>query len=75
MDFVAVDFETANSDRGSICALGIVVVSEGVVVRKVRRLVRPLRLDHYMHWYNKKRLKMSLGGRSLMEYRQALGYV
>ena len=33
------------------------------------------RLDHYMHWYNKKRLKMSLGGRSPMEYRQALGYV
>ena len=32
------------------------------------------RLDHYMHWYNKKRIKMSLGGRSPMEYRQALGY-
>ena len=32
------------------------------------------RLDHYMHWYNEERIKMSLGGRSPMEYRQALGY-
>ena len=32
------------------------------------------RLDHYMHWYNEERIKMSLGGRSPMEHRQALGY-
>jgi len=32
------------------------------------------RLDRYMHWYNEKRIKMSLGGRSPMEYRQSLGY-
>lgn len=32
------------------------------------------RLDSYLHWYNEKRIKMSLGGKSPMEYRQGLGY-
>lgn len=32
------------------------------------------RLDSYIHWYNEKRIKMSLGGRSPMEHRQSLGY-
>ncbi|MEW6081725.1 MAG: IS3 family transposase [Bacillota bacterium] len=32
------------------------------------------RLDSYLHWYNEKRIKISLGGRSPMEYRQSLGY-
>lgn len=31
-------------------------------------------LDGYLHWYNEKRIKMSLGGNSPIEYRQALGY-
>ncbi|MHB9146361.1 MAG: IS3 family transposase, partial [Symbiobacteriia bacterium] len=29
-------------------------------------------LDGYLHWYNEKRIKMSLGGRSPVEYRQSL---
>ena len=32
------------------------------------------RLDGYLHWYTEKRIKMSLGGKSPMEYRQVLGY-
>jgi putative transposase len=32
------------------------------------------RLDSYLHWYNEKRIKMSLGGKSPTEYRQSLGY-
>lgn len=32
------------------------------------------RLDSYLHWYNEKRIKMSLGAKSPKEYRQALGY-
>jgi transposase InsO family protein len=32
------------------------------------------RLHGYLHWYNEKRIKISLGGRSPMEYRQSLGY-
>jgi putative transposase len=30
------------------------------------------RLDHYLRWYNEERIKMSLGGRSPMEYRRSL---
>ena len=30
-------------------------------------------LDGYIHWYNEKRIKMSLGGLSPKQYREALG--
>ncbi|MBQ9239935.1 MAG: IS3 family transposase, partial [Duodenibacillus sp.] len=30
-------------------------------------------LDSYMHWYKEKRIKVSLGGLSPLEYREALG--
>jgi transposase InsO family protein len=30
-------------------------------------------LDSYMQWYKEKRIKVSLGGLSLLEYREALG--
>ena len=30
------------------------------------------RLDDYIHWYNEKRIKLSLGGMSPIEYRQSL---
>ena len=30
-------------------------------------------LDAYLRWYNETRIKMSLGGKSLVEYRQGLG--
>lgn len=32
-------------------------------------------LDCYLHWYNEKRIKMSLGGMSPVEYRQCLGLI
>ena len=32
------------------------------------------KLDRYIHWYNEERIKMSVGGRSPMEYRRSLGY-
>lgn len=32
-------------------------------------------LDDYIYWYNEKRIKMSLGGRSPLEYRRSLGLV
>jgi DNA polymerase-3 subunit epsilon len=41
MRFTAVDFETANSDRASVCAVGLAVVENGQVVRRVRQLIRP----------------------------------
>ena len=30
-------------------------------------------LDNYLHWYNEKRIKLTLGGLSPVEYRQSLG--
>ncbi|NLF19954.1 MAG: IS3 family transposase, partial [Clostridiaceae bacterium] len=30
-------------------------------------------LDQYLHWYNEKRIKMSLGGKSPLQYRQLKG--
>ena len=32
-------------------------------------------LDEYLHWYNEKRSKMSLGAMSPLEYRRNLGLV
>lgn len=32
-------------------------------------------LDEYIHWYNEKRIKLSLGGKSPIEYRATLGLV
>jgi len=31
-------------------------------------------LDSYIHWYNEKRIKISLGSRSPLEYRESLGF-
>ncbi|NLW84871.1 MAG: hypothetical protein GXY41_10805 [Phycisphaerae bacterium] len=42
MNFVAIDFETANSDPTSACAVGMAVVSNGTVVDKFYSLLRPL---------------------------------
>ncbi len=41
MRFTAIDFETANPDRGSICSVGLTVVDEGRVVAQTCRLIRP----------------------------------
>lgn len=41
MDFVAIDFETANEERSSACALGLVEVRGGEIVDKKNWLVKP----------------------------------
>ncbi len=41
MDFVALDFETANRFWSSACEIGLVVVEDGRVVDTYRRLIRP----------------------------------
>lgn len=40
-DFAAIDFETANSSRTSVCSVGIVVVHDGRMVDSAYRLIRP----------------------------------
>ena len=41
MNFVAIDFETANRFWSSACEIGLVVVEDGRVVDTYRRLIRP----------------------------------
>ena len=41
MNFTAIDFETANSSRGSACSIGVCVVEDGRVARCYERLIRP----------------------------------
>lgn len=42
-NFVAVDFETATANKASACQVGIVVVKEGQIVKRISRLIRPPR--------------------------------
>jgi DNA polymerase-3 subunit epsilon len=41
MRFAAIDFETANHDRASACAVGVVVVERRRIVDRVYELIRP----------------------------------
>jgi DNA polymerase-3 subunit epsilon len=41
ISFTAIDFETANSERGSVCAVGLVKVQEGRIVDKAFWLIKP----------------------------------
>ncbi|PTQ88517.1 3'-5' exonuclease [Agitococcus lubricus] len=42
-NFVALDFETADNGRDSACAIGLVRVSAGHIVKRVYHLIRPPR--------------------------------
>ena len=48
-DFAAIDFETANARRSSVCSIGIVVVKNGEVVAKFYSLIRPYP-NYYTRW-------------------------
>lgn len=48
LDFIAIDFETANSYRGSPCAVGLVRVRNGLPVAERKWLIRPpAEVDHF----------------------------
>lgn len=49
MKFTALDFETANAARDSVCAVGLVMVENGTVVGRLRQLIRPapLKFDYF----------------------------
>lgn len=40
-NFAAIDFETANRERSSVCSVGIVIVKDGKITDKIYRLIRP----------------------------------
>lgn len=45
MNFIAIDFETANASRDSACALGVAVVANGSIKDSFACLIRPPILD------------------------------
>jgi DNA polymerase III epsilon subunit-like protein len=48
ISFTAIDFETANSNRGSVCAVGLVKVRDGRIVDKASWLIKPPPgIDHF----------------------------
>ena len=40
-NFAAIDFETANEQRTSVCSVGVVIVREGEIVDTYYSLIRP----------------------------------
>lgn len=52
MRFAALDFETANSFIGSICAIGLAIVEDGSVVSKKYWLVKPHEDYYYFDPFN-----------------------
>ena len=48
-DFAAIDFETANYERTSVCSVGIVVVRDGMIVDSFYSLIRP-EPNYYKYW-------------------------
>lgn len=48
-NFVAIDFETANGKRSSICSVGAVVVKNGEIVDSFYSLVKPT--PNYYAWF------------------------
>ena len=50
MNFVAIDFETANNDRASICSAGLALVEDGKIIGSKHWLIRPG--DLWFHPFN-----------------------
>lgn len=48
-DFAAIDFETANNERSSVCAVGVVIVRDGEIVDTFYSLIQP-EPNYYSYW-------------------------
>lgn len=48
-DFAAIDFETANCERSSVCSVGIVVVRDGEIADTFYSLINP-EPNYYNYW-------------------------
>ena len=57
--FVAIDFETANGNRASVCSVGIVIVKNGEIINKLYRLIRPFP-NYYTQWTTARSMKVVL---------------
>ena len=54
-DFVAIDFETANNERSSVCSVGIVIVRNGEIVDNFYSLIQP-EPNYYNYWCSQEKL-------------------
>lgn len=48
-NFAAIDFETANERRSSVCSVGVVIVRNGEIVDRFYSLIQPSP-NYYTHW-------------------------
>ncbi len=48
-NFAAIDFETANHMRSSVCSVGVVIVRDGEIVDKYYSLIYP-EPDYFTYW-------------------------
>ena len=48
-DFAAIDFETANTERSSVCSVGVVVVRDGEITDTFYSLIQP-EPNYYNYW-------------------------
>ena len=48
-DFAAIDFETANYERSSVCSVGIVIVRNGEIQESFYSLIQP-EPNYYSYW-------------------------
>lgn len=48
-DFAAIDFETANSERSSVCSVGVVIVRNGEIADTFYSLIQP-EPNYYNYW-------------------------
>ena len=48
-DFAAIDFETANNERSSVCSVGVGIVRDGEIVDKFYSLIKP-EPESYNYW-------------------------
>lgn len=51
-DFAAIDFETANSERSSVCSVGVVIVRNNKIVDSFYSLINP-EPNYYNYWCTK----------------------
>jgi len=48
-NFIAIDFETANGQRSSVCSVGVVAVRDGAIVDSFYSLIKPR--PNYYAWF------------------------
>lgn len=51
-NFAAIDFETANNERSSVCSVGVVIVKNGEITDTYYSLIRP-EPEYYSYWNTK----------------------